>query len=158
MNRLTLHTPHNRRIAAGEKWSVAIRLQVHRGARKLVVSAGQKLQVSVCSSVCSSVELELPAHGPAGPIEASQCINMSRVPQYDVHAAAMCFVECSPTQCSPTQTCCSPAATATSSLTHKQPAVLCCQVVFVTTEVAPWSKAGGLGDVMAALPAALAAK
>lgn len=32
------------------------------------------------------------------------------------------------------------------------------QVVFVTTEVAPWSKAGGLGDVMAALPAALAAK
>uniref|UniRef100_A0A383W6Y1 Starch synthase catalytic domain-containing protein n=1 Tax=Tetradesmus obliquus TaxID=3088 RepID=A0A383W6Y1_TETOB len=32
------------------------------------------------------------------------------------------------------------------------------QVVFVTTEVAPWSKVGGLGDVMAALPAALAAR
>lgn len=34
----------------------------------------------------------------------------------------------------------------------------CAQVVFVTTEVAPWSKVGGLGDVMAALPAALAAR
>jgi hypothetical protein len=32
------------------------------------------------------------------------------------------------------------------------------QVVFVTTEVAPWSQVGGLGDVMAALPAALAAR
>jgi hypothetical protein len=32
------------------------------------------------------------------------------------------------------------------------------QVVFVATEVAPWSKVGGLGDVMAALPAALAAR
>lgn len=32
------------------------------------------------------------------------------------------------------------------------------QIVFVTTEVAPWSKVGGLGDVMAALPAALAAR
>eukprot|EP00775_Hariotina_reticulata_P012719 gene12719-12849_t len=31
-------------------------------------------------------------------------------------------------------------------------------VVFVTTEVAPWSKVGGLGDVMSALPAALAAR
>eukprot|EP00198_Chlamydomonas_reinhardtii_P007281 XP_001696617.1 granule bound starch synthase [Chlamydomonas reinhardtii] len=30
------------------------------------------------------------------------------------------------------------------------------QVVFVSTEVAPWSKTGGLGDVVAALPAALA--
>jgi hypothetical protein len=32
------------------------------------------------------------------------------------------------------------------------------QVVFVTTEVAPWSQVGGLGDVMASLPAALAAR
>lgn len=32
------------------------------------------------------------------------------------------------------------------------------QVVFVSTEVAPWSKTGGLGDVMAALPASLAAR
>lgn len=32
------------------------------------------------------------------------------------------------------------------------------QVVFVATEVAPWSKVGGLGDVMAALPAALASR
>ncbi|KAI8462947.1 MAG: starch synthase catalytic domain-containing protein, partial [Monoraphidium minutum] len=32
------------------------------------------------------------------------------------------------------------------------------KVVFVTTEVAPWSQVGGLGDVMAALPAALAAR
>jgi hypothetical protein len=32
------------------------------------------------------------------------------------------------------------------------------QVVFVGTEVAPWSKVGGLGDVMSALPAALAAR
>jgi hypothetical protein len=30
------------------------------------------------------------------------------------------------------------------------------QVVFVSAEVAPWSKAGGLGDVMEALPIALA--
>ncbi|KAF6260456.1 starch synthase catalytic domain-containing protein [Scenedesmus sp. NREL 46B-D3] len=37
-------------------------------------------------------------------------------------------------------------------------AALQLQVVFVTTEVAPWSKVGGLGDVMAALPAALAAR
>lgn len=34
----------------------------------------------------------------------------------------------------------------------------CLQVVFVTTEIAPWSKTGGLGDVLAALPAALAAR
>ena len=33
-----------------------------------------------------------------------------------------------------------------------------CQVVFVATEVAPWSKVGGLGDVLAALPIALAAR
>jgi len=32
------------------------------------------------------------------------------------------------------------------------------QVVFVTTEVAPWSKVGGLGDVMASLPTALASR
>ena len=32
------------------------------------------------------------------------------------------------------------------------------QVVFVATEVHPWSKTGGLADVTAALPAALAAK
>ena len=32
------------------------------------------------------------------------------------------------------------------------------QVVFVSTEVSPWSKVGGLGDVMAALPVALAAR
>ena len=30
------------------------------------------------------------------------------------------------------------------------------QVVFVATEVAPWSKTGGLGDVVSALPIALA--
>lgn len=30
------------------------------------------------------------------------------------------------------------------------------QAVFVSTEVAPWSKAGGLGDVLDALPVALA--
>ncbi|GFR43139.1 hypothetical protein Agub_g4156 [Astrephomene gubernaculifera] len=32
------------------------------------------------------------------------------------------------------------------------------QVVFVSTEVTPWSKTGGLGDVVAALPGALAAR
>ncbi len=32
------------------------------------------------------------------------------------------------------------------------------QVVFVSTEVSPWSKVGGLGDVMGALPVALAAR
>jgi granule-bound starch synthase len=32
------------------------------------------------------------------------------------------------------------------------------QLVFITTEVAPWSKVGGLADVLAALPAALAAR
>lgn len=32
------------------------------------------------------------------------------------------------------------------------------QVVFVTTEVAPWSKSGGLADVLSGLPAALAAR
>ena len=32
------------------------------------------------------------------------------------------------------------------------------QVVFVATEVAPWSKTGGLADVMGALPTQLAAK
>lgn len=31
------------------------------------------------------------------------------------------------------------------------------RIVFVSTEVAPWSKSGGLGDVMEALPEALAA-
>jgi granule-bound starch synthase len=31
-------------------------------------------------------------------------------------------------------------------------------LVFITTEVAPWSKVGGLADVLAALPAALAAR
>lgn len=31
-------------------------------------------------------------------------------------------------------------------------------VVFVSSEVAPWSKTGGLGDVCGALPAALAAR
>ena len=31
-------------------------------------------------------------------------------------------------------------------------------LVFVSAEVAPWSKTGGLGDVMGALPVALAAK
>lgn len=31
-------------------------------------------------------------------------------------------------------------------------------VVFVTTEVAPYSKSGGLGDVLQALPASLAAR
>ncbi|GIL77493.1 hypothetical protein Vretimale_2959 [Volvox reticuliferus] len=42
--------------------------------------------------------------------------------------------------------------------------MVCCadgnklQVVFVSTEVAPWSKTGGLGDVAASLPAALAAR
>jgi glycogen synthase len=30
--------------------------------------------------------------------------------------------------------------------------------VFVSAEVAPWSKTGGLGDVMGALPAAMAAR
>jgi hypothetical protein len=48
----------------------------------------------------------------------------------------------------PPQRCCSPHPRAP---THAQ-------VVFVSTEVAPWSKAGGVGDVMAALPAALAAR
>lgn len=32
----------------------------------------------------------------------------------------------------------------------------CTQAVFVSTEVAPWSKSGGLGDVLQALPVALA--
>lgn len=32
------------------------------------------------------------------------------------------------------------------------------QAVFVTTEVAPWSKSGGLGDVLEALPVALAGR
>ncbi len=32
------------------------------------------------------------------------------------------------------------------------------QVVFITTEIAPWSKVGGLADVLAGLPAALAAR
>jgi hypothetical protein len=47
----------------------------------------------------------------------------------------------------------------------KPAAAMACQdaatpirVVFVTTEVAPWSKVGGLADVIAALPAALAAR
>jgi hypothetical protein len=31
-------------------------------------------------------------------------------------------------------------------------------IVFVTAEVAPWSKTGGLGDVMASLPQTLAAR
>ncbi|KAK9821221.1 hypothetical protein WJX81_001768 [Elliptochloris bilobata] len=39
-----------------------------------------------------------------------------------------------------------------------RPAQAPLQVVFATTEVAPWSKVGGLGDVMGALPAALAAR
>lgn len=31
-------------------------------------------------------------------------------------------------------------------------------IVFVSAEVAPWSKTGGLGDVLSGLPAALAAR
>lgn len=31
-------------------------------------------------------------------------------------------------------------------------------IVFVSAEVAPWSKTGGLGDVMGALPQAMAAR
>jgi hypothetical protein len=34
----------------------------------------------------------------------------------------------------------------------------CLQIVFVSTEIAPWSKVGGLGDVLATLPVALAAR
>lgn len=45
-------------------------------------------------------------------------------------------------------------STRTHCQTHKAPM----RVVFVTTEVAPWSKVGGLADVMGALPAALAAR
>lgn len=46
------------------------------------------------------------------------------------------------------------------SFWHKdsQVNVLCLQLVFVTTEVSPWSKVGGLGDVLGALPVALAAR
>jgi hypothetical protein len=44
------------------------------------------------------------------------------------------------------------------SLTPSLLAPSLCQVVFVATEVAPWSKVGGLGDVLAALPVALAAR
>lgn len=42
--------------------------------------------------------------------------------------------------------------------TTTPPRLVSPQVVFVTTEVAPWSKVGGLGDVMAALPSALASR
>ena len=36
--------------------------------------------------------------------------------------------------------------------------LFCLQTVFVATEVAAWSKVGGLSDVMAALPRSLASR